>query len=47
MSAQEMVPLGTKLPADQKRKLRVRAAEEGVTMSAYVRELLQSELESE
>jgi len=39
--------LGVNLTKDQKQKLRVRAAEEGLTMSEYVRELILDDLDNQ
>ena len=39
--------LTVKIDADLKRRVRIRAAEEGIGMSAYVRSLIRDELEQE
>lgn len=39
--------LTVKIDADLKRRVRIRAAEEGIGMSAYVRSLIRNELEQD
>ena len=43
----EMESIGAKVPAELKQKIRVKAAEEGMTMSNYIREALEEKAEED
>jgi len=42
-----LVPVGMKVTPEEKRTLRIKAAKRGISMSQYMRELLQEDLETE